>query len=108
MDKNLRNLAEALARLIGDTTDGDKLNQLDRVAGILEPFFDPPLGHDIWLYAGLQRDANPEMASDYQKDILETLRLDPEVVAENNSHVPFSHDVNENKAPNLETAERGA
>lgn len=88
MDKNLRNLAEALTRLIGDTTDSDKLNRLNRVAEMLEPFFDPPWGNDIWLYAGLQRDANPEMASDYQKDILETLRSDPEVVLENNSDVP--------------------
>ena len=74
MDKNLRDLAKALTRLVGKTTDREELNKLDLVANTLVPFFDHPIGNDIWLYVGLQRDANPEMANDYQEDILKMLR----------------------------------
>ncbi len=82
MDKNLRDLAEALTHLIGDTTDKEELNKLDSVADILAPLFDPPIGNDIWLYVGLQRDANIEMANNYQEDILKMLRLHPEGATE--------------------------
>ena len=83
MDKNVRNLAEALTLLIGVTTDKAELAKLDAAADSLRSFFDPIIGKDIWLYVGLQRDANPEMAKDYQQDILNMLRLFPESIDEN-------------------------
>lgn len=66
-------LAEALVRFIGETEGKEKLDELDRAISILEPCFDPPIGNEIWLYVGLQRDADANMAKAYQKDILDSL-----------------------------------
>lgn len=69
-------LAQAIFEFARACDDRETLTRLSEMAWSLKPIIEqedsgllPESGQELWLYIGVKRDANPEMAADYAKRI---------------------------------------
>ncbi|HEY1074680.1 MAG TPA: hypothetical protein VGE59_03210 [Patescibacteria group bacterium] len=73
-DNQLRDIVIALIEIIDSTDNPKTLIQLDKLVSELRPLLDlsnlnSTLGEELWLYVGIKKDANAEMANDYRESL---------------------------------------
>jgi hypothetical protein len=83
---NELNLALAIFNFARASHDPQTLTKLSEMAWSLKPLIEENksgipkvLGQELWLYIGLQRDANTEMAQKYAQSIEELLHESPSI-----------------------------